>query len=452
MQTILTIDDEESVRRSYRAILSNNYHVLSAPDGRAGLDILAEKHVDLILLDLTMPGMGGKQVLEELRRAGDATPVIVITASNTVTSAVEAMRLGANDYIIKPFDVDVLQMAVSKILADARGRRELEVLRDHELHAGSIIGSSAALRDALARANQAMRVDSTVLITGESGTGKDVLARAIHTGGRRAPRPFVPLSCCAIPMQLIESELFGHEKGAFTGADHARAGKMKVADEGTLFLDEIGEMPLEAQAKLLRVLQDGCFYPIGSAKQIEVDIRVIAATNRNLADAIASGTFREDLYYRINVLHIELPPLRDRKDDIPELVMHFAAKHAPRVNARTKSIAPRAMARLLTHPWPGNIRELENFVERLLVYHGQEPMISTEHVAALLPLAPKKQMGIGDELDGLPLEEATRRMERFLIKRALDRSDNVQSRAAELLGTTRRILKYKMDQLEIPAE
>ncbi len=452
MQTILTIDDEESVRRSYQVILSNHYHVLCAPDGRSGLDIMAEKHVDLLLLDLTMPGMGGKDVLEELRRTGDATPVIVITASNTVTSAVEAMRLGANDYIIKPFDVDVLQISVSKILADARGRRELEVLRDAELHAGSIIGSSPSLRDALSRAQQAMKVDSTVLITGESGTGKDILAKAIHTGGRRASRPFVPLSCCAIPMQLIESELFGHEKGAFTGADHARPGKMKVADEGTLFLDEIGEMPLEAQAKLLRVLQDNCFYPIGSAKQIEVDIRVIAATNRDLGEAIAKGNFREDLFYRINVLHIELPPLRERKDDIPELVMHFAAKHAPRVNARTKSIAPRAMSRLLSHHWPGNIRELENFVERLLVYHGQEPMITADHVAALLPAAPKIQLGIGEELDGLPLEEATRRMERFLIKRALERSDNVQSRAAELLGTTRRILKYKMDQLEIPAE
>lgn len=454
MNTILAIDDEESIRQSYRVIFAKEYNVLLAPDGRAGLNCLAEKHVDIVLLDLTMPGMSGEAVLSELRERGDTTPVIVITASNSVSSAVEAMKLGATDYVMKPFDVDAIQFNVRRILAEQRERLELMALREADTKGfESMLGSGDAFMSALQKARQAMQVDSTVLITGESGTGKDLLAHAIHSGGPRAEQAFVPLSCCAIPVQLVESELFGHEKGAFTGADKARAGKLQVADRGTIFLDEIGEMPIEAQSKLLRVLQNHSFYPVGSTKEITVDLRVICATNRNLLEEIAAGTFREDLFYRINVLHIEMPPLRARRADVPELVAHFVAKHGPRVKARIREFAPRAVSLLAGYRWPGNVRELENFVERLLVYYGHEDVISEEHVRNLLPegvAGGEEEAGaVLHEFDGLPLEQATRRMERYLIERALERSDNVQSRAAELLGTTRRILKYKIDQLDI---
>ena len=451
MQKILAIDDEESVRQSYRMILSEDYHIELAEGGAEGLAYLEDNHADLILLDLTMPGMSGEEVLGELRDRGDPTPVIVVTASNSVSSAVEAMKLGATEYLQKPFDIDSILFNIQRILKEEKKKQELSTLREAELDGfESMIGSSPAFTEALTKAQQAMAVDSVVLITGDSGTGKDLLARSIHFGGKRAEQAFVPLSCCAIPAQLVESELFGYEKGAFTGADTSRIGKMKVADGGTLFLDEIGEMPMEAQVKLLRVLQESCFYPVGSVKVVEVDIRIICATNRNLEQAITEGLFREDLFYRINVLDIEMPPLRKRREDIPQLIAHFITKHAPRVNARITEFSTKALARLAAYSWPGNIRELENFIERLLVYYGQEQAILPEHVDALMPTSDRKDdSGSMDDFDGLPLEEATKKVEGYLIRRALDRSGNVQSQAAELLGTTRRILKYKIDQLGI---
>jgi transcriptional regulator with PAS, ATPase and Fis domain len=314
---------------------------------------------------------------------------------------------------------------------------------------GAIIGESPALLQTLNLVRQAAKVDSTVLITGESGTGKDLVARAIHSGGKRAEEAFVAVSCCAIPEQLVESELYGHERGAFTGATERRVGKMQIADRGTLFLDEIGEMPLDAQAKLLRVLQDGRFYPVGSSKVIEVDTRFVCATNRNLSDAITQGRFREDLFYRINVIPIEMPPLRKRREDIPLLVKSFIAKHAPRVNAHTRAFSPKAMAQLASYHWPGNIRELENTIERILVYHGHHEIIAPDHLAGILPGSAAEEFGTLTDFEGLPLDEATGRLERRLILRALERTNQVQSRAADLLGTTRRILKYKMTQLGI---
>lgn len=454
MQKILAIDDEESIRQSYRMILSNHYDIALAEGGAEGLAYLEENHVDLILLDLTMPKMSGEEVLQELKERGIAIPVIVVTASNSVSSAVEAMKLGATEYLQKPFDIDTIIFNIKRVLNDEKKKGELKILREAELEGfESMIGSSASFTEALAKAQQAMAVDSVVLITGESGTGKDMLARSIHIGGKRADSAFVPLSCCAIPAQLVESELFGYEKGAFTGADTSRSGKMKIADGGTLFLDEIGEMPLDAQAKLLRVLQYNSFYPVGSTKIVEVDIRIICATNRNLEQAINEGHFREDLFYRINVLNIEMPPLRRRREDIPQLIAFFVAKHAPRVNARVTSFHPKALARMSAYRWPGNIRELENAIERLLVYYGQEEQILPQHVEALMPDTERKEtVSSMQDFEGLPLEEATQKIESYLINRALERSGNVQSQAAELLGTTRRILKYKIDQLGIDSE
>ncbi len=450
MQTILAIDDELSIRESYRIILSDDYRVYLAEDGATGLQILSEKHVDLILLDLTMPGMTGMDFLERLDERGEMVPVLIVTGSNTVDIAVKAMKKGAREFVIKPFDVDDLTTLVERTLEELREKRELSTLREQG-SAGfeHIIGEAPSLLEALAKARQAMEVDSTVLITGETGTGKDVLARAIHFGGKRKADPFVPLSCCAIPANLVESELFGLTKGAFTGATESRVGKMQVADRGTLFLDEIGEMPIEAQSKLLRVLQEGTFYPVGGNREIEVDVRFICATNRPFDKAIEEGLFRQDLYYRINVLPITMPPLRKRREDIPKLIAHFVAKHGPRVNSRVQDFEARAMSRLMGCQWPGNIRELENTVERILVCHSGERIIRAEYLNGIVAGEGGVEVNGLEDFAGLPLQEATQRLERHLIKKALEQCNYVQSQAADALGTTRRILKYKMDQLGI---
>ena len=450
MKTILAIDDEASVRASYRMMLSGQYHVRVAESGRAALATIEKDHVDLILLDLIMPDMDGIQFMDELARRGEDVPVVVVTATNSVKTAVASMKRGAREYVIKPFDIDEILIIVERILAEQHEKIELSALREAGTSGfEALVGEAPSFVAMLEMARQAMRVDSIVLIAGESGTGKDLLARAIHSGSPRAKQAFVPISCCAIPQHLVESELFGHEKGAFTGATERRLGKLQVADHGTVFLDEIGEMPLEAQTKLLRVLQDNRFYPVGSTKVIEVDLRVICATNRHLPDAISKGLFREDLYYRINVLPIEMPPLRKRREDIPRLTSHFMAKHAPRVNAKTMEFDPGAMSMLLAYPWPGNVRELENTIERILVCHRTKPVITADCLRGILPTFPAQESGSLAEFEGLPLEEAVSRLERYLIDRALDRANDVQSHAAELLGTTRRILKYKMDQLGI---
>jgi len=459
MQTILAIDDENSVRESYRMILSDQYRLIVAENGLKGLEVLDAKHVDLILLDLTMPGLSGLDILARLGERGETVPVIVVTGSNSVDTAVKAMKHGAREFVIKPFDVEDLLHLVNRTMEELREKQELRLLRAEGFTGfENIIGDAPALVETLSKAHQAMQVDSTVLVTGETGTGKDVMARAIHHGSSRKEKSFVAISCCAIPDSLVESELFGHVRGAFTGATDNRIGKMQVADGGTLFLDEIGEMPLEAQAKLLRVLQDSTFYPVGGTKEIEVDVRFICATNRHFAQAIADGLFREDLYYRINVLPIFMPPLRKRREDIPKLVAHFVAKHGPRVNAKTREIAPRAMARLMAYTWPGNVRELENTIERILVCHRDQALLRPEHLDGMLPghQAPGREQAAGlfDDYDGLPLQEATNRLERHLIRKALEDANGIQSQAAERLGTTRRILKYKMDQLGLqpPAE
>ncbi|HOD51511.1 MAG TPA: sigma-54 dependent transcriptional regulator [Candidatus Hydrogenedentes bacterium] len=450
MQTILAIDDEPSVRASYDLILSGSYRVIQAEDGKTALRLLDTNHVDLIILDLIMPGLPGMEVLEQITARSIRTPVVVVTAHKGVDTAVKAMKRGARDYILKPFDVDELTIIVQRALTERRHEEALNVLREDGVRGfEAIVGDSPALTHTLELARKAMRVDSTVLITGESGTGKDLLARCIHSGGPRAAEAFVPVSCCAIPEHLVESELFGHERGAFTGAFEHRTGKVQVADGGTLFLDEIGEMPLEAQGKLLRVLQDGQFYPVGSSKAIGTDVRFICATNRNLLERIKQGGFREDLYYRINVIPIEMPPLRRRREDIPLLVAHFLQKHAPRVNARATRFTADALAQLASHEWPGNVRELENAIERVLVHHSDKTAIDVTHLEGLAHIQEPGASGGIAEFEGLSIDEATARLERHLILRALERSNYVQSRAAEILGTTRRVLKYKMDNLGI---
>ncbi len=452
MQTILAIDDELGVRESYNITLRDQYRVITAESGERGLEVLNEQHADLVLLDMKMTGMSGMEVLDAIAEREPDLPVIIVTGVNSVSNAVEAMKRGATEYLIKPFDVDEIIMLVGRILDERHKERELSVLREQDRSGfESIVGNSETLGETIRTARRAMLVDSTVLITGESGTGKDMLARAIHSGGGRAKEAFVPVSCCAIPENLVESELFGHERGAFTGATEKRVGKAQVADKGTLFLDEIGEMPLDAQAKLLRLIQEGQMYPVGSSKVIEVDVRFICATNRNLEERIKEREFREDLYYRVNVLPIEMPPLRKRRSDLPELIAHFVAKHRARTNAKASGFAEDALARMAAYDWPGNVRELENTVERILVHCPEAQMIRANHLDGILPGGrPAAAIASGfEELAGLPLQEATDRLERHLIMQALEDCAHVQSRAAERLGTTRRVLKYKMDQLGI---
>lgn len=451
MKTILCVDDEPSVRQSIKLVFAGAYRVLLAESVAEAVRIARAQRVDLVLLDLTLPESSGLEVLREFNERGRMTPVVVVTATTCVATAVEAMKYGARDYIVKPFDVGQLRATADRLLAGPGAARELRVFEAERPNVfPGIVGEAAALIAPLAKARQAMRVDSTVLITGESGTGKDLLAQAIHRGSARAGKPFVPLSCCAMPEQLLESELFGHVRGAFTGALEEYAGKLKAANGGVLFLDEIGEMALDGQAKLLRVLQDGAFFPVGATKLERVDLRIICATNRDLKQAVEAGAFREDLYYRINVLPIEMPPLRGRREDIPKLAAHFLAKHAPRVRAAAEGVSPRAIARLVGYAWPGNVRELENVIERALVAHPGEKVLRTAHFEGVLDDGPPADLEDFAGFEGLSLAEATRNLERHLILRALREANGVQSRAAEILGTTRRILKYKMDQLEIP--
>ena len=336
-------------------------------------------------------------------------------------------------------------------LDDAPTPSITQIYRDRSVTFDQLIAEDDAMKEVVRQAKRAARSDASVLIVGESGTGKNLIAQAIHNTSPRATRPFVAANCAAFAESLLESELFGHEKGAFTGATDKRVGKAQVADNGTLFLDEIGEMPLDAQAKLLRLIQEGQMYPVGSSKVIEVDVRFICATNRNLEERIKEREFREDLFYRVNVLPIEMPPLRKRRSDLPELIAHFVAKHRPRANAKASAFAEDALARMAAYDWPGNVRELENTVERILVHYPDEQMIRAINLDGILPGAQtttKSATGF-EELVGLPLQEATDRLERRLILQALEDCGHVQSRAADRLGTTRRVLKYKMDQLGI---
>jgi DNA-binding NtrC family response regulator len=448
MQTLLIIDDEESVRHSIRMIFTGRYRVLAAATIDDALQILQEDQVHLVLLDLMLSGSSGFEVLRHFNEQGTLLPVVVVTANSSVESAVEAMKYGARDYVVKPFDVEQLRAIVQRLLSIRPVQPELRLLgTEHPAAFEHLIGNAPPFLLALNRARQAMRVGSTVLITGESGTGKDLLAQAIHNGSDRAAGPFVPIACCAIPESLVEAELFGHVKGAYTGATDDHIGKVRAAHGGTLFLDEIGDMPMEGQAKLLRVLQEGRFYPVGGTDLVSASLRVICATNRNLRSSIDQGRFREDLFYRINVFPIEMPPLRRRREDIPMLVTHFLQKHALHNHGAGMAVSPRAMSRLMAYDWPGNVRELENLVSRLLAAWPDITIVRTQHLEEMFyPESAPRQVGL-HELEGMTLPEATEHIERHLIERALVAADGVQSRAAEILGTTRRILKYKMDQL-----
>lgn len=452
MKPVLVVDDELSAQRSYRMVLKDDYRVLVASNGEEALKVLEKDEPGVVILDIIMPGMDGIEVLKRIKKIDVEIPVIIVTATKTVHTAVEAMKLGAFDYITKPFDVDKLEIVVAKAL-NARGLiNELHYLREEvEKNYGfsNIIGESEEIKEVQRLIAQVARTKSTVLISGESGTGKELVARAIHHQSPRNKKPFVAVHCAALTETLLESELFGHEKGSFTDAHERKIGRFELADQGTIFLDEISELSPGVQVKLLRVLQEQEFMRVGGTKMVKVEVRVVAATNQDLEKRVREGKFREDLYYRINIVPLFVPPLRERKSDVELLTLHFLKRYKQELNSPVKEITPEAMRLLEEYQWQGNIRELENVIERALVLADKEIILPED-----LPLNIKREVSIADlkqsVLSGeLSLEEAKDNFERDLIREALSKVGGTQTEAARLLKTTRRIFKYRMDKLGI---
>ena len=450
---VLIVDDEPGVRESLRMVLKEGYEPFAVGSSGEALETLAATSVDVVLLDIVMPGMDGLQLLEELRVRFPNLPIVMLTATKTVKTAVGAMKLGAFDYITKPFDVDELRVILDKATERAELVREVEELRSEvgrRYQLDNIIGRSARMQEVFRTVLTVAPLKTTVLITGESGTGKELIAKAIHYQSPRGRRPLVTLNCAAIPETLLESELFGHEKGSFTDAHQKKLGQFEMAHEGSLFLDEIGEMGPGTQAKLLRVLEHGEFLRVGGTKPVTVDVRIIAATNRDLGAAIKDGSFRPDLFYRLNVVTVHLPPLRERRDDLILLIRHFAQSKARDMGIPEKTLKPETVDALLRYPWPGNVRELENLLERLLVL-CEGPTIAFEDLPDQIrrseqdPGTIKEQVLEGRKSLGTAVDE----FEREIILEALGQTSFNQTRAADMLGTTRRILKYRMDKLGI---
>jgi two-component system response regulator AtoC len=453
---VLAVDDELGVRESIRILLSTDYEVATVASGDAALEAIQRERPHLILLDIIMPGMDGMELLERIRATDPGLPVVILTATKTVRTAVAAMKLGAFDYLQKPFDVDELRLIVERATRSAELEAEVKRLR-HELRSvgalRAIVGKSPQMQGVLRTIRTVAPLKTTVLITGESGTGKELVARALHSESPRADEPWVVLNCAAIPESLLESELFGHERGAFTDAHARKIGLFEQAHRGTIFLDEIGEMSINLQAKLLRVLEEERFTRVGGTSPLQVNVRVIAATNRNLERAIHEGRFRADLYYRLNVISIHLPTLRERGEDIPFLVNHFLESKGRDVGAQTKRLTREAMDRVMGYSWPGNVRELENAIERAVILSGDRTELDVADMSDRLR-APAQDGPLGGLITEVctgrrSLGEATDIFERMLILRGLENANYNQTRAAELLGTTRRILKYKIDKLGI---
>jgi DNA-binding NtrC family response regulator len=452
MGSILLVDDEEKILKTLgRALRDEGHEVVTASNGKDAQRLLAERSFDLLIIDFLMPDRTGMDVLRELAGStpeSERPAVVMMTAHGSIENAVEAMKLGARDYLQKPFEVDELLVLARRALEDQRARTGLRYLlseRDAEFNHYGIIGKSRAILDVIARAELVAESKSTVLITGETGTGKELVARAIHARSAQRTMPMIKVNCAAIPETLLESELFGHVRGAFTGATFTKKGRFALAEGGTIFLDEIGTISLAVQAKLLRVLQDREFEPLGAERTQKVDVRVIAATNRDLRQLVSEGKFLEDLFYRLNVIPIEMPPLRERRDDIVLLVEHFVRRFAERTGKTIEGVDEKAMTELTRYEWPGNVRELENTIERAVVL-STSPLLTSRTVWLMSATATPAAAAV----PSLKLHQNLEWAERETMRRALEQARGVKKDAAELMGISQRALshylaKYRMD-------
>jgi DNA-binding NtrC family response regulator len=447
---ILIVEDEAKMRRLLELNLGEDgFSTLSAGDAETGLKLLGENPVDLVVTDLKLPGMNGLEFLQTIKRQNAAMPVVVMTAFGSVETAVEAMKAGASDYVLKPFSLTEMRLVIHKEL-DVRNLREenrslREALGKRYSHP-NVVARSPKMQEVLATVERVAPTNATVLLGGESGVGKDLIARAIHEKSRRATGPFLKINSTAIPENLLESELFGFEKGAFTGAIASKPGKFELADKGTLFLDEIGDVPPATQVKLLRVLQEREFERLGGTKTVKVDVRLIAATNRDLREALEQGTFREDLYYRLNVVPIDIAPLRERKEDIPDLVNLFISRSGE-TGKPSEGITPQAMQILVNYHWPGNVRELQNIVERACAL-SKGPLLEAGDIHLDMRPAKSGNGAPGFLPDGMTLEQ----WEDEMVQEALRRANGNKSQAARLLGLSRNALRYRLSKIGIADE
>jgi DNA-binding NtrC family response regulator len=448
--SILLVDDEEKILKALsRALRDQGHRVVDTPSPRDAQRLLAERPFDLLVVDNVMPELGGLELIREYVSStpeGDRGQVLMMTAHATVESAIEAMKLGALDYLQKPFEIDELLVVVRRALDHQRLRTEHRYLlseRDEQFGHYGIIGRSRAVEEVIRRAELVAVTKSTVLILGETGTGKELVARAIHDRSAQRDMPLIKVNCAAIPETLLESELFGHVRGAFTGATTTKKGKFALADGGSIFLDEIGTMSPALQSKLLRVLQEREFEPLGSERTEKVDLRVIAATNRDLRQMVAEGKFQEDLFYRLNVIPIDIPPLRERREDIPALVEHFVQKHSQRIGRRIERMEDGVLTGLLQYDWPGNVRELENTIERAVVL-SPGPVIGSRAISVIGATTPQ-----ATTLPTLKLRQNIEWVERETIRRALESASGVKKDAAELMGISQRALSYYLAKYRI---
>jgi two-component system, NtrC family, response regulator PilR len=456
VEKILVVDDEQSLREVLSIMLKRaGYAVTCASDGEEAVEQLTKEIFDLVITDLRMPKVDGMEVLKAVKSASPETVVLVITAFATADSAVEAMKQGAYDYLTKPFQVDEVQLIIRNALEKRRLSTENMLLKREMASQSSfaqLVGQSDAMQKVFDLVRKVADSKSNVLICGESGTGKELVARAIHYNSARSTAPFVAVNCSAVPETLLESELFGHMKGSFTGAISNKAGLFEVANGGTIFLDEIGDTTPTIQVKLLRVIQEREFRRVGGNQDIKVDVRVVAATNKDLEKAVADGSFREDLYYRLDVIPIKLPPLRLRSGDIPLLVTHFLDRFSKESGKPTPVLMPEAMQVLLAHEWRGNVRELENLIERVVAFSSGAPVTDTEIRGWLhRPVAPQPQQGLPTDLpdEGLDLEALINGIEKDLLMKALERTKWVKKKAARLLRLNTRSFRYRLEKYAI---
>jgi DNA-binding NtrC family response regulator len=447
--SILIVEDEPKMRRLLELQLAEEgFNARIAPDAESGLELLGKNPFDVVVTDLKLPGMSGLEFLHAVKRVDAEIPVVIMTAFGTVESAVDAMKSGASDYVLKPFSLAELVMVIRKELATHQLRQENRDLREalgKRYEYRNIVAKSDKMQAVLALVERVAPTNSTVLIGGESGVGKDLVARAIHEHSQRTNGPFVKINSTAIPETLLESELFGYEKGAFSGATTSKPGKFEMANNGTLFLDEIGDVPAAIQVKLLRVLQDREFERLGGTRTLKVDVRLVAATNRDLRAALEEGTFREDLYYRLNVVAIDIPPLREHKEDIPALAEFFLDKIARESQKPIRHITPQALKLLMDHHWPGNVREFQNVIERAVTL-SSNPTLDVADVHIDAPRRAHIESGAAVLPDGMSMEQ----WEEELLREALKRANNNKSQAARALGLSRNALRYRLSKMGVP--